>query len=93
MREVCFCGRVGEIADREPVYAGDGEWGLACPACGHLDRMTLFPEGERRRLLEAAAQRQREAQQNDPSPGVPIPSPVTAPDYLAGLGHPQRPQR
>ena len=27
-REICFCGWVGELEDREPVYAGDGEWGL-----------------------------------------------------------------
>ena len=43
MRETCFCGRTGDIADREPVYLGDGEWGLACLACGHLDRLELFP--------------------------------------------------
>lgn len=29
MREVCFCGWDGEIEDREPVDAGDGEGGLA----------------------------------------------------------------
>jgi len=26
-REICFCGWVGEVEDREPVYAGAEEWG------------------------------------------------------------------
>jgi 6-O-methylguanine DNA methyltransferase, DNA binding domain len=30
-RESCFCGWVGELEDREPVYAGDGEWGAGLP--------------------------------------------------------------
>lgn len=39
MRETCFCGRLGDIEDREPVLDGDGRWALRCPneACGHLD--------------------------------------------------------
>jgi hypothetical protein len=28
MREACFCGRVGETEDREPVSLGDGGRGL-----------------------------------------------------------------
>ena len=38
MREVCFCGHAGALADREPIYAGDGEWGVACPAADRPDR-------------------------------------------------------
>jgi hypothetical protein len=56
-REVCFCGWVGEIADREPVYAGDGDWGLSCPTCGHLDRLEDWSEAGRRRILAEAARR------------------------------------
>ncbi|HEU5327414.1 MAG: hypothetical protein ACTHNK_07105 [Thermomicrobiales bacterium] len=57
MRETCFCGRTGDIADREPVYLGDGEWGLTCPDCGHLDRLELFPEETRTFLLNEARER------------------------------------
>jgi hypothetical protein len=60
MREVCFCGRSGEVADREPVYVGDGEWGLECPACGRLDSLHWLPEGARRQTLREAARRGRE---------------------------------
>jgi hypothetical protein len=59
MRETCFCGRTGDIADREPVYLGDGEWGLACLACGHLDRRELFPEATHRLLLDEARERRQ----------------------------------
>ncbi len=60
MREVCFCGWSGEIADREPIYAGDGEWGLTCPGCGHLDRLEWLPDGGRRLLLAEAGRRRGE---------------------------------
>jgi hypothetical protein len=39
MRAVCFCGWVGAVEDREPVYLGDAAWGLACPGCGRLDTL------------------------------------------------------
>lgn len=57
MNEVCFCGWAGETADRAPVYAGDGEWGLACPTCGHLDLLDGLPTEARRQLLAEAARR------------------------------------
>jgi hypothetical protein len=60
MREVCFCGRSGEVEDREPVYLGDGEWGLECPDCGRLDRLHWLPEGGRRQTLREAARRSHE---------------------------------
>ncbi len=60
MREVCFCGRQGEVEDREPVYAGDGEWALACPGCGHLDRLDALRDEARRLTLEEATRRQGE---------------------------------
>ena len=57
MREVCFCGWSGDLEDRAPVYAGDGDWGLECPRCGHLDRLQWLPEGSRARVVEEAARR------------------------------------
>ena len=59
MRETCFCGRTGDIADREPIYLGDGEWGLACPDCGQFDRLELFPEETRDFLLDEARERRQ----------------------------------
>jgi hypothetical protein len=59
-RESCFCGRVGELEDRELVYAGDGEWGLGCPMCGHLDRLEAWSEAARAWTLAEAARRQRD---------------------------------
>lgn len=56
-REVCFCGWEGEMEDRVPLYAGDGEWGLACPDCGHLDLLRGWPEAARRWTLAEAARR------------------------------------
>ena len=56
-REICFCGWVGELEDREPVYAGDGEWGLGCPNCGHLDRLEAWSEAARCCTLAEAAWR------------------------------------
>jgi hypothetical protein len=56
-RDVCFCGWRGEMADREPIYAGDGEWGLLCPTCGHLDRLIGWPEAARHWTLSEAARR------------------------------------
>ena len=57
MDEVCFCGREGEIEDREPVALGDGDWGLACPRCGHLDRLEGWSEAARRWVLAEAVRR------------------------------------
>jgi hypothetical protein len=40
MREVCYCGRVGAVEDREPA-PGEG-WALRCVNCGrveYLDRL------------------------------------------------------
>jgi hypothetical protein len=58
MREVCFCGWSGEIADRLPIYRGDGEMGLACPDCGDVDRLDWLPEAARRATFLDAVLRQ-----------------------------------
>ena len=59
MREVCYCGRTGEIEDREPVATEDGGRALGCPgeACGHLDRLDWLPEEARRQVFEEAERR------------------------------------
>ena len=57
MQESCFCGRTGEIEDREPVYLGDGELALGCPDCEHLDRLQWLPEDARLSVYEEAERR------------------------------------
>jgi len=64
-RESCFCGRIGELEDREPVYAGDGEWGLRCPMCGHLDRLEAWSQAARAWMLAEAARRRESAVEID----------------------------
>lgn len=54
MRKACYCGRTGEIADREPVAANDGGYALRCPECSHLDHLEWLPEDARMLLLEEA---------------------------------------
>ncbi len=61
MREVCFCGRSGEIEDREPVLTDKARWVLRCPseACGHLDDLSWLSE-EASLLVWGEARRRRE---------------------------------
>jgi hypothetical protein len=61
MKEACYCGRVGEIEDREPILVDGGIWALRCPidACGHVDRLAWLPE-ENRLLIWGEARRRRE---------------------------------
>jgi hypothetical protein len=54
MHEACFCGWIGNLAEREPAYLGDGDWGLACPRCGRVDRLEWLPAGAREAYLSAA---------------------------------------
>jgi hypothetical protein len=44
MRESCFCGRNGELEDREPVLDARGRWLLRCPDCGYLDDLGWLTE-------------------------------------------------
>ncbi|HEX5848987.1 MAG TPA: hypothetical protein VFY59_07290 [Rubrobacter sp.] len=39
MLESCYCGRTGEIEDREPAVTEDGGQALRYPDCGHLERL------------------------------------------------------
>jgi hypothetical protein len=84
-RESCFCGWIGELEDREPVYAGDGEWGLGCPMCGHLDRLEAWSEAARSCTLAEAARRRESTlesrsdlrqHEEPPQAGRPLPPPV-----------------
>jgi hypothetical protein len=56
-REICFCGWVGELEDREPVYTDVGELGLSCPMCGRVDRLEAWSEVARAATLAEAARR------------------------------------
>ena len=44
MQEVCFCGRSGDVRDREPILDDDDRWALRCRSCGHLDYFEWLPE-------------------------------------------------
>jgi hypothetical protein len=59
MREACFCGRIGEVENREPVTTATGETVLRCPeeACGHTDPLEWLPEETRRLVVKEAARR------------------------------------
>lgn len=59
MQEVCFCGRSGDVRDREPILDDDGRWTLRCPSCGHLDYLEWLAE-EAGLLLWGEARRRRE---------------------------------
>jgi hypothetical protein len=55
MLESCFCGRTGEIENREPLVTKVGGRALGCPDCGHLDHLEWLPEEARRRRSHADA--------------------------------------
>jgi hypothetical protein len=59
MKESCYCGRTGEIEDREPVLVEGDVWALRCGVCGHVDYLEWLPE-EAGLLLWGAARRNRE---------------------------------
>jgi hypothetical protein len=61
MRETCFCGWAGNVADREPIPTRDGGWTLACPQCGHLDDLHWLPEAARREMVREARRRATDA--------------------------------
>jgi len=57
--EVCRCGRIGDLANREPVMDSDFVGALRCPACGHLQYMDRFPLREGLALWNEAKRRRR----------------------------------
>ena len=60
MREACYCGRVGEVEDREPAYEGASIEALRCPRCGHLDPLPQFDVDARREVFDEAERRSLE---------------------------------
>jgi hypothetical protein len=48
---------MGEVEDKEPVYLGEGMWGLACPGCGRPDDLTWLPDEAAWPTLAEAAYR------------------------------------
>lgn len=61
MKESCYCGRTGEIEEREPILNADGRRALACPDCGHLDCLEWLADKASLLLWEEALRR-RESQ-------------------------------
>ncbi len=57
MKEICFCGRTGEVEDREPILNGNGHRTLQCPGCGHIDDLHWLSEEARLSLWEEAVRR------------------------------------
>ncbi len=54
MREACYCGRVGEVEDREPVLRDGRAEALRCSRCGHLDPLSQLDADDRRAVFEEA---------------------------------------
>jgi hypothetical protein len=61
MLESCYCGRTGEIEDREPVATSDDGQALRCLDCGYLDQLAWLPEEARRHVFEEAGRRHPQA--------------------------------
>lgn len=59
MQEACYCGRSGDIRDRNPLMDSNGIRTLECPDCGHADYLRWLPE-ETSLLLWEEAKRRRE---------------------------------
>ena len=60
MRESCYCGRVGELEDREPVWRNGRTEALRCPRCGHLDALPQLDDDARRGVFVEAERRSLE---------------------------------
>ena len=60
MREACYCGRCGEVEDREPVLRNGHTEALRCPRCGHLDPLPYLNDDARREAFEEAERRSLE---------------------------------
>jgi hypothetical protein len=56
VQEACYCGRMGEVEDRNAIRDGDGREALQCPDCGHLDHLSWLP-ADARDLAFAEAKR------------------------------------
>lgn len=68
MKESCYCGRTGDVEDREPILDGGGRSFLRCPDCGHVDYLEWLLEengfllwGEAKRRCETSTDEGRPA--------------------------------
>jgi hypothetical protein len=57
MQEACYCGRSGDIQDRNPLMDSNGMQALECPDCGNADYLRWLPEETSLLLLEEAKHR------------------------------------
>lgn len=60
MLEACYCGRRGDVEDREPVRRNGRIEALRCPRCGHLDPLPYLGPDARREAFEEAERRSLE---------------------------------
>ena len=60
MQEDCYCGRHGDVEDREPVRRDGRTEALQCPRCGHLDSLPYLDANARREVFEEAERRSLE---------------------------------
>jgi hypothetical protein len=58
MQQACYCGRVGEIEDQQPILLdARGERALRCTGCGYIDRLLWLSEDARELVFEEAERR------------------------------------
>ena len=57
MQEVCFCGRSGDVRDREPIVDDDGRRALRYLSCGHLEHLEWLSEAASLPVWEEARRR------------------------------------
>ncbi len=57
MQEACYCGRVGDIEDRQPILDARGERALRCPHCGSIDSLLWLSKDRRSLVFEEAERR------------------------------------
>jgi uncharacterized Zn finger protein len=55
MQEVCYCGHVGSLEDRQPIVDERGRGALRCRECGHVDHLLWLSEDARSKVIEEAA--------------------------------------
>ncbi len=77
MREVCYCGRSGDVEDRDPVWAEGDREALRCPVCGHLDYLPQLDDHSRRLVLGESEKRYLARLEDAVRPGLGTTAPGT----------------
>ena len=57
MQQACYCGRVGDFEDQQPILDARGELALRCPGCGYIDHLLWLSEDARSAVFEEAERR------------------------------------